>query len=73
MMLAIEAFCHASTLQNVVSDEDEDWWCELFESSGYVVEKLRHEVEGIKQSALPLHKKGNCQFVLKPQAADRRV
>ena len=53
--------------------EDEDWWCELFESSGYVVEKLRHEVEGIKQSALPLHKRGNCQFVLKPQAADRRV
>ncbi len=52
--------------------EDEHWWCELFESSGYVVEKLRHEVEGIKQSALPLHKKGNCQFVLKPQAADRR-
>jgi len=54
-----------------ITAENEDWWCELFASSGFVVEKLRHEVEGIKQAALPLHHKGNCQFVLKPHKAGR--
>jgi len=53
--------------------ENEDWWCEFFTSSGYLVEKLRHKVEGIKEAALPLHHKGNCQFVLKPRMADRSV
>ena len=53
--------------------ENEDWWCAFFASSGYVVEKLRHEVQGIKQAALPLHHKGNCQFILKPRKADRCV
>lgn len=51
--------------------ENEIWWCEFFASSGYLVEKLRHKVEGIKEAALPLHPKGNCQFVLKPQVGDR--
>jgi len=53
--------------------EDEDWWCELFASSGYFIEKLDYEVEGIKQSALPLHDKGNCHFILKPNATNRSV
>ena len=44
---------------------NEKWWENLFNSSGWKVEKFEYNVKGIKDSWYQNHKKGNGFFVLK--------
>ena len=44
---------------------NEKWWENLFNSSGWKVEKFEYNVKGIKDSWYQNHKKGNGFFILK--------
>ena len=46
--------------------ENEKWWYDMFESANFIVKEFHHQVDGIKELALPLHKNGNGHFILEP-------
>ena len=46
--------------------ENEKWWFDIFNSANFIVKEFHHKVNGIKESALPLHKNGNGHFILEP-------
>lgn len=48
--------------------KNENWWIQLFENNGFIVDKFLYNVNGIKDKWIKINKKGNGFFVLKSKS-----